>query len=74
MSNTVVTAIVFNEVHNVFHPLLGIKVLEVKPAKLRASIYNCSWEVAIVSHDGEGVIDDGVLNAVEVFVTNVCCA
>ena len=59
---------------NVFHPLLSIKMLEVKPSKLRASIYNCSWEVAIVSHDGEDVIDDGFLNVVEIIVTNVCCA
>ena len=74
MADTVVTAVVFNEVRNVFHPLLGVKVLEVKPSKLRASIHDCSWKVAIVSHDGEDVIDDGFLNVVEIIVTNVCCA
>ena len=74
MSNAVVAAVVFDELCNVLHPLLGIEMLEVKPSKLRASIHNSTWEVVIVSKDGEDVVDDGFLNIGEGVVANVCCS
>ena len=65
LSNTILLSVIFDEVGNVFCALFNIQMFEVKPSKLRASVYNRAREVSVVSESCEDMADYWFLYVIE---------